>query len=626
MGDLKALGAFVDLILENPRTAGEGSLSDSRLLIKGWILPKPEVGPVRLWLTRFGERLEISIDRPRPDVLAAHAVGDEFLDCGFQLLLPAKDVFGGFQLSVQVGDSESAWFQVMVEHQPELGPLERIWNADINDRWEDLRHSAFRPPGPAEVKAAVGQLALMHRSLASPQALDNESWIDATAMTLLRAASGYFSAPGVALLMAQQLLEAGRLEFLVPDSGARFVGTASLGHGDVVFLRFATGDDCFYVVQYCQSASALYYPRLNLSIAWPWWADSVPAWVRLLNQRLFSECEALTGYFSSDVERRFGGFVVGNSRPFHFFYDQVTTVQQLLLRTGSGEDAGPAVDLYLLGNFVYLSLAPLLGPRIRESLLSRAEDLNPLALGRSLFFVLIGESNRRAAVDRHAGEMLSVLPALIKATRPSTPGLNELLDRMKRHFPVFWVGVTGQKRRWVEQEEGLVRIIRHLQQTFPSLLVIFDGWTSPLQPSAVDQAEIGHDREVVERIAAGLPAEIEWYSLVGASSEDKIRVGTGIDFYLTNWLQGSLHVDNICRKHGVGHFNTLWNYYEDLYDHHHCLRIDDVWITNEGSARPDLVSYRIDPVVVYAKLVELLDSLPLGKLRPLAGLSDSAQP
>ena len=49
--------------------------------------------------------------------------------------------------------------------------------------------------------------------------------------------------------------------------------------------------------------------------------------------------------------------------------------------------------------------------------------------------------------------------------------------------PLVWVGITGQKRCWLEQISGTVHILNKLYEYYPNLGVIFDGWTPSLECS-----------------------------------------------------------------------------------------------------------------------------------------------
>ena len=150
------------------------------------------------------------------------------------------------------------------------------------------------------------------------------------------------------------------------------------------------------------------------------------------------------------------------------------------------------------------------------------------------------------------------------------------------------------------------------------MAVVFDGWTSPLAPSDSDFLEIKKDTQVMEAIIKALPSTVTTTSVIGCSSSEKIMIGSVVDFYITNWLQGSLHVDNICRKKGVGHFNRYWQSYDKGYYHYSCLRIQDNYIEHEQEGRADLVSYNIPWQRVYEALLNVLKDTSLFELRALS--------
>ena len=131
----------------------------------------------------------------------------------------------------------------------------------------------------------------------------------------------------------------------------------------------------------------------------------------------------------------------------------------------------------------------------------------------------------------------------------------EKTNQVKNCYPLVWIGVEGQKRCWLEQIEGYAYILNQLAKRYPQLGVVIDGWTVPFSPSSKDIKEADKDRRLAEQIVAKLNPNIPYVFTMGENSHTKIFVGNNIDFFITNFATGSMHVSRILGKPGFCHLS-----------------------------------------------------------------------
>jgi hypothetical protein len=128
---------------------------------------------------------------------------------------------------------------------------------------------------------------------------------------------------------------------------------------------------------------------------------------------------------------------------------------------------------------------------------------------------------------------------------------------------IIWLGITGQKRSWLQQVEGYISIIKHLNKEFPKIKVYIDGWTA-IDGKTTNNAD---DEEIFNRIQQGLKNEsgIKLISLVGQDYRAKICHCSTVDVFIANSGTGSTVPLRFNKKPGVLHRNTRLFTYNDIY-------------------------------------------------------------
>ncbi len=182
---------------------------------------------------------------------------------------------------------------------------------------------------------------------------------------------------------------------------------------------------------------------------------------------------------------------------------------------------------------------------------------------------------------------------------------------------MIWLGVTGQKRSWIEQIDGYASIINSLYKKYPSLTIIFDGWTSPKNPTQSDSKSILEDLEIIQKIRDRAPQDLNFIITAGAKMDNKIACARLTDFFIANYMTGSMIISRIAKKPGVGHMSNISEYMTGMHHHHHISRVDKKYVSDldeDTGIRADFISYHIDWQHVYEKLIEVMDSFSVKKI------------
>jgi hypothetical protein len=325
--------------------------------------------------------------------------------------------------------------------------------------------------------------------------------------------------------------------------------------------------------------------------------------------------------------RTFGGYLVGHSRPYHCLYDsligfeairaanQLDDLDQILSRHGES----------------FFRLDECLELKQKHLTLER-EEINQHCDANGVFILYLGYWVKDASnnsINRRLAESLD--QQLVKAAcNQSTIDQHGGLTALKHCRPLIWIGITGQKRSWVEQVDGIASILNQLIQVYPSLGVVFDGWTSPINPDHYHKGEARNDDRVISRICRKLQVtkNNRIGVLAGLPLLDKIRIGLEVDAFISNYTTGSMNVARICKRPGVGHMSQKMMAGPGPHIHFHTLKIDSKWVSDEHDpAKPTgYINYSIPWQVVYNTFIPLLSSLDIPRAQPLKPVELPAQP
>jgi hypothetical protein len=266
----------------------------------------------------------------------------------------------------------------------------------------------------------------------------------------------------------------------------------------------------------------------------------------------------------SGGNKKFGGFVLQHKRPFHFIYDFLRNVHffhEKLIKFRKkvipyGGEFIPLKEVYGFDDF-------------------QAED-------EFYFFISSLQAFKSKALTSHNVNMMEKL--ILSKVKPdkNTPPSDLIV----------WVGVTGQKRFWIEQIDGYASIINSLCLHYNKVLVYVDGMTSYHNESCV----YDEDTQVCNEIKSKLTGNASIVSLIGQDYFSKISLCQNVDFFISNGGSGSIVPHRICNKPGVMHSSKdFWTFGHKTSGNALCVAKSDIKdLSLHSKLSSPLRSYFID--------------------------------
>jgi hypothetical protein len=344
--------------------------------------------------------------------------------------------------------------------------------------------------------------------------------------------------------------------------------------------------------------------------------------ISMVQRCIASICRRSDPFSEYCKPRKFGGYLVGHSRPYHCLYDSMIGFQAVR-SAGLFDESDVFISRKGESFFEINSCLDL----DHEYRLEDPEVINRHCDATKTYVLYLGfwvqdavENSTNRLLAEHLDRQL-----VTAARRHSELNRSRGLKKLIRSRPLIWVGITGQKRSWIDQIDGIANILNQLHKVYPSMGVVFDGWTSPLEPDLYHKTESRNDDQIIQSICAKLTfkAKNRIGILSGRQLLDKIRVGLEVDAFISNYTTGSMNIARICKRPGVGHMSLRMMDSRGPHIHHHTVEVDPQWITDElADDKPTgYISYSIPWQVIYNALIQVMPSseklLRSKPLRPL---------
>ena len=317
-------------------------------------------------------------------------------------------------------------------------------------------------------------------------------------------------------------------------------------------------------------------------------------------------------FFKPNTKPRFGGYLVGHSRPYHCLYDGLLALETI-------RQAGMLDDddfIFSKSNEAFLDLSACLPLKQNHQQLDK-EMLNRHCKEQTVYLLQLGFWFNTRAENHELRQLAATVDQAIRETAMQKSLLNDIgaIEMFKQFQPLIWVGVTGQKRCWIEQVEGSAELLNHLYQQYPKLGIIFDGWTPPLTSSDYHRDEMRNDNKIIRKIIRKLNFKTRKNIsiIAGLTLLDKIRVGLEADVFLTNYTSGSLAIARICGRPGVGHMGRRMMASKHQHIHHHTREPDPQFVrdVSAASTATGYVNYSIPWQALYNELEVILEEQSL---------------
>ena len=501
----------------------------------------------------------------------------------FDGYLPAEELGEELLLSLRQGDLQRPWvaIRVLQATQQEL----QHWQAFFAGHQQDL-------PGPDLER-------ISHCALLGTKVLHGGDRPAALAAFCNRAASQEL------VVEAARLRHQGQFPSVLEQGPGRILASRLVLNWNLLLVQ--EGEPRYVIFQGVSSSDAVLLPGLNLlMLVCHLEANSVRSCLRILSRT--------PEFFMPSQPAYFGGYLVGHSRPYHCFYDGLLGLQAV--REANELQTEDRLFSKKGEAFVDLGRCLELAQPLQE--LSR-EVLNDLTTQSGSYLLQLGFWFHTRAEDPALRALAEAVDAPLRnaARRDSQLAAIGALDELEACTPLLWVGITGQKRSWVEQVEGTASLLNALQQVYPRLGVIFDGWTPPLTSSDYHRREARNDDRVIRRILKRLTFKTRGRVgvIAGLPLLEKVRVGLGVDAFVANYTTGSLNVARICRRPGVGHMSHRMAPYKHQHIHHHTREVDPARLKDVGDASTPTgyVNYSLPWEVLYGLLLDLLQEQDAAK-------------
>ncbi|MDP4743856.1 MAG: hypothetical protein NWS22_03335, partial [Porticoccaceae bacterium] len=550
----------------------------------GWILRRKEEGePLELIIENETGETRVPLDVERPDVISRvlNKVSDKRLRCGFKLTI--KD-FSNTSLYIASNGRRHLWIKIHFDKEPEETLREKFNTAMKllkSSHQSTLAHQLHH--SEVKIETSLEELRdVIDTKLKVTNFHNFKNMLDPSSM---KQASHFFDYIKDVRVLSDWLNSAQTLNHIItPDIFSTSIARSSLSffsNSKINLIFFDSPSEPFIVLQHVTFADAIFFPDRCLAVLIQnhLTQDSI---ARSLAEAAAWMLERLKK--SSVDSNRFGGVIFGFGRPYHYFYD----ILPALMLIEDSRTIGDYPHLFYSSGTVFADPSEIF-EKIKSIEKADPATIRDKATENNEFYFHIGlPFNRLSKEFNDRLDQLIYAAALRKHPQP---------DETHNRQPLrIWWGITGQKRSWIEQVEGTAYILDQLAQAHPGLEVVFDGWTTPIDPGPSDAEEIQRDQTVVAEILSQMQKSIVSRSIIGKSSLEKIAIATTCDVFVANYSTGSMYVSRFARRPGVLHINNQLPK-EDHIQHRTVVvpasRTKD--LPEDEDKRADFVSYSIDP-------------------------------
>ncbi|WP_319781509.1 hypothetical protein [Oceanisphaera sp. IT1-181] len=281
---------------------------------------------------------------------------------------------------------------------------------------------------------------------------------------------------------------------------------------------------------------------------------------------IYDSLPEFTSYYHSINDSEFGGFLVSNSRPFHFFYDILPGLETIenLVNKSESLDCTETPILYDPQKS-FFEPALIFNKNFNAIKTTNLDEL--FIKHKTKFYISPAINHQFISNNEKLRDSLDS-----KAFNSSIETYGDTIKPLKtnKNGIIIWIGITSQKRIWLNQESSIVSLLNALADTIENITVFFDGWTSCLEQSNTDIENTRNDLSIYHSIDEQLDSRINTTSLIGMTSAEKIAYGSIVDVFIANHSAGSLHISRLCKKSGISHINTAmehefqWHYDTEL--------------------------------------------------------------
>jgi len=573
-------------VLDNPNSGSV--LEKPTITFSGWIIPCNKNSSYTLKVTGSTGFIEtVKPNVPRPDVakakgVAAFAGDSEFY--GFRVNVPALDEISVY---VQIDGVEVLWKSIAIVKVDE-NAVSVVLDILRKGQVTNGQIKTIEAIKPRAITGIVGYITSSIEVIESPT----------TAQKLLLTVGELFwfdkfiknleTADFLAQLLLSYSAESG-IKIPAPFTSdlAELVSTAYIE--DINFLIFRYGNTYFYIGQYLHTVEFVYFPEKSFLLRIKFSHYEQRHLIGLINHCLKSP-ETLLKKLETSSHKTLGGLILNGMSPYHFFYDCIPS-----LYAANKYDALKSVTAFFsIKGECYYPVEKLFNLKATNQQCTHIEFAT-LQSEADQFFIVAGASYKQLDALQVA-EMDRQITCHAIASSPDE--MTSVTNSLEGCYPVLWIGISAQKRSWINQNEALIKTLQSIYAMHPNMAIIFDGMTSNIFKANADAQDFSKDHELVDAIKAMLPSQITALSTVGLNSQEKMVLANAANFYIANYSTGSMYPARFAHLPGVAHLSkAMMATVRDIHIHYKTATVPDELITDipdQNNKRLDFISYSID--------------------------------
>ncbi|MEG5002009.1 hypothetical protein QUB13_30665, partial [Microcoleus sp. B4-D4] len=310
------------------------------------------------------------------------------------------------------------------------------------------------------------------------------------------------------------------------------------------------GSEVFYLV--CAEGltgdkSFIYFPRLELIIKFGPYVNLYASETQITNvlkAGLVSYWKGVEAYISSSCQKEVAVDLGWSYNLGHYIWHDMSGLQYLYSNGTLSK-----VRKFLVGYYEYINIGDTY-PEIQSEQIVRWSDPQDCW---NLFKTVIDQNYITVwPTDLFIQEELAnrIYQGAVKRCNPN---VLQKIGEAKQHFPLIWIAIRSHYRFWLSQVEGIANIINTLQQDYPNLAVVFDGWGRHERDDPRAESEIKRETTIIEEILALVHTDIKAYNLIGNMSYERVAWVQAIDIYISPYCSGLFFPIIIANKPGVVH-------------------------------------------------------------------------
>ena len=333
----------------------------------------------------------------------------------------------------------------------------------------------------------------------------------------------------------QSIVETGYIYSVCPFSGEILRSNQSFYFDRplITIYRFV-GREVFYLLAGDLEGKKrfIYIPSRSLIIRLDsdiglWGHKRIEGGITLFKSYLVKYYDEIIKYISTNDKKKVAAVVASWYHLGHYIYNELTAIQNL-----ANKSILEKVDLFLVSNGEFVSVDEVF-PEIPENKVCRnVQGFFQAAFQKNYFLVRLTD----CFIDNKLADRILNL-----SFRKCSDLLIKEVEEAKALYPLIWINIRVHNRIWISQERGIAYILEKIYENYPSLGVVFSGWSRTekkidgwsRQEDTNWENIISQEKEVVSKILSFLQPDvksrIKVYDTIGCNIHEAIVWASAVD-------------------------------------------------------------------------------------------------